>query len=342
MEGYIGKKAQQFQGFGLIVLIVLGILIFKPGILGGGTQTTQPPLNNQPPASSGSLGTVEVVGKCGQPVTFTVDLVEKYAESTSMSAQNATIVVNGEERAVRSDGGTLTLAEGDSVDIYYALDPAGSAYQASKASGVIPNCKPSVTSSDNSIFDPDGAYKLYDVQTQPTITTINLENYETLTGVGPNLSISAGATKTARNTITWTFEEGYGTLDGSTLACRFTDSQIDQAATSAVLDGKQLDVAKYVPSNTRFSLSAANQSSKFWSFPAIDGKAQSSSTLDVKIKGDDTSQPTSATNFSCEVKDADYYKTDGGQYMIDVEDRDDNSEVGRAASVELSFNIALS
>lgn len=340
MEGSIGKKAQQLSGGAIILLLIVAILVFKPGILGGGTQTTQPTAQ-PPPSSGGSLGTVEVVGKCGQPVTFTVDLVEKYAESTSMSSQNATVVVNGEERAVRSDGGTLTLAEGDNVDIYYALDPAGSAYQASKASGVLPNCKPSVTSSDNTIFDPDNAYKLYDVQTQPTITTINLENYETLNGVGTNLSIGAGATKTARNTITWTFEEGYGTLDGSTLACRFTDSQIDQSATSAVLDGRQLDVAKYVPSNTRFSLSAANQSSKFWSFPAIDGKTQSSSTLDLKIKGDDTNQPTTATNFSCEVKDADYYKTDGGQYMIDVEDRDDNSEVGRAASAELSFNIPL-
>lgn len=338
MEGSIGKKAQQLNLGALLVIGVIALLLFKPGILGGGTQTTQPPTQT-PPSSGGSLGTVEVVGKCGQAVTFTVDMIERYTESTSMSAQNATIVVNGGAPSIKAHGGTLTLAEGDKVIMYYAIDPAQTTYATSKAEGIIPNCKPAVKSSE-AIFSPVDSHKIYRTSTAPTTSVVNLKDYTSNPGTA--LAIAAGGRETERVTLTWAYKEGYGNADGSVLACRFTDSQIDQESTIAELDGVRLGSAKYTPTNTRFSLSATNQSTKYWQVPAIDGFTKGSSILDLIIAGDSNSQPTGATNFSCEVKDTDYYQHNDGSFKIDVEDRDDNSEIGRSAANEIAFNVLLS
>lgn len=327
MEGFKGKKAQQISGMGLILLIALGILLFKPSILGGGTQSTQTPIPTQTQTGS-SLGTVEVVGKCGQSVTLTADMVEKYAESTSMSAQNVTILVNGAETGTRSDGGTVTVKEGDKITLFYAVDPAGTGYMASKAEGTIPNCAPAVLTSDNSVFDPDDAHKLYDTSTQPTVTIINDDQ---TTNPGTAQAIGTGATRHVTVKLYPAFEQGYGhPSGGNTLSCRFTDSQIDQAGTTISLGGKALPEATYVPSSTVFATSATNQSTKHWAVSFLDGKVNTVAEFDFGIKGDDTNEPTATTNFSCSLLDVDYYKSDAGEYKLDVEDRDDNTNIGRA------------
>lgn len=329
MEGFIGKKAQQkLSGGAIVLLIVVGILVFKPSILSGlgGAQATQPADTGV--ATGGSLGTVEVVGKCGQSVTLTADMVEKYAEATSMSGQNVTILVNGAEVGTRSDGGTVTVKEGDKITLFYAVDPAGTGYMASKAEGVIPNCAPAVLTSDNDVFNPDDAYKLYDISTQPSVTIINDDQ---TTNPGTAQAIGQGATRHVTVKLYPAFEQGYGHPEGgNTLSCRFTDSQIDQAGTTVSLGGKSLPAATYVPSSTVFSVSATNQSTKYWAVPFLDGKVNTVSEFDFGIKGDDTNEPTATTNFSCILHDVDYYKNDAGMYLLDVEDRDDNTNIGRA------------
>jgi len=332
-----GKRAQQVKGGVIILLAVLGILAFKPevfsGILGKQAATDS---GQGTTGSGGSLGTVEVVGKCGQSVTLTSDMVERYSESTSMSTQNVTIVVNGAEISTRADGGTETVKEGDVVELYYSLDPAGNTYAASYAKGTIPNCAPAVKTSDNSIFSPVDAWKLYRQSTQPTVTILNDDSTTQPTAQ----ALGVGQTRHMTMKFYPAYEQGYGTADGSTLACRFTDSQIDQAGTTISLDGAPLADAKYVPSQTIFSVTATNQSTKYWHVPAIDGKAKTIMEFDLGLKGDDTNEPVAATNFSCVFLDTDYYKTDSGQYKIDVEDRDDNTGIGRAT--DFGVNILLS
>ena len=64
--------------------------------------------------------------------------------------------------------------------------------------------------------------------------------------------------------------------------------------------------------------------------------------LSIGIKGDDTNQPTATTNFSCSTFGTDYYEADDGSIKIDVEDRDDNTKIGRTAANEFSFEVLLS
>lgn len=333
------KRGAQMNILGIILVIVLAVAILNPSVVQNFLGKKQATAEVKEP-SGATLGTVEVVGKCGQAVTLTNDMIARYTESTSMTAQNATIVVNGGAPSTKSHGGTLTVAEGDKVEIYYALDPAQTSYGAAKAVGVIPNCKPAVKTSDNTIFSPVDAHKVYATSSTVSVGKTNLKDYS----VNPTsaLAIAAGGRETVRVTLTWPYKEGYGTVDGSTLACRFTDANIDQENTVAVLDGNNLGSAKYTPSNTIFALSAVNQSAKYWAFPAIDGYTKTSSILDLIIAGDSNQQPVGETNFSCAIKDTDYYQHNDGSFKIGVEDADDNSEIGRSTTNEVAFNILLS
>lgn len=348
MGGFIRhKKGEQIKLGTIAIVIVLIVVLSQGGFLKNifGAQSTQPPPQQQSqPQTGGNLGTVEVVGKCGQSVTLTADMVEKYAESTSMSAQNVTILVNGAEAGVRSDGGTLTVKEGDKITLFYAVDPAGNTYMASKAEGIVPNCAPAILTSDNAIFDPDDAHKLYKMNTQPTSTIINDDQ-----SLNPSSAqaIGTGATRHLTVKLYPAFEQGYGhPQGGGTMSCRFTDSQIDQAGTTVSLlntiQGMSgaLPPAVYEPSSTVFATTATNQSTKHWKMPFVDGKTDTVVQLDLGIKGDDTNEPTSATNFSCVWHDVDIYKTDAGEYKLDVEDRDDNTNIGRAT--DFGINVLLS
>jgi len=292
---------------------------------------------------------IEVVTEkaCGS-TTMTVDFIKKYSSSTSMTAQNATIYTDGEFQTV-SEGSTFTAQGGSVLNVYNALDPAQTTYYASHATGTIPCTGQTArfATSDKTFMKAgslagalqDPVSELFTSSTAPTAPTVY--NKKTLVALSTTaLAIGVGGTETARAYLDWTNEEGYGVADGNTLACRFTDSEIDQSETNAILDGQPLGVAKYIPSMTKFPLSAANQSAKYWAFPAIDGKKTPTSTLDITINGDDTNQPTAAGNFSCEIIDTDLFVTDNGKVAIGVEDSDDNSNVGR--STEYLINIPMS
>ena len=284
---------------------------------------------------------------CGA-VTYTVDFSKKYSQSTDMTAQNATVYINGNELGVYSEGGTFNAQGGDMLNVYYALNDLGNTYYAAHASGTVPCTGTSdsrlVTSNSLGAGSLAGAmqnpvHEVYTSSTAPSEPSVY--NKKTLTALTSTaLAIGVGGTETARAYLDWTNEEGYGVVDGNTLACRFTDSRIDQANCRAILDGTELGPAKYIPSLTKFATSAANQSTKYWSFPAIDGKKTQSSTLDLVIKGDDTNQPEAHTNYSCEIIDTDLFVTDDGKVKVGIEDSDDNSNVGR--STEYKINVPLS
>lgn len=334
------SKSAKMTGGAWLLVIVIGALFLNAN----GTINLGGLLGSATGSGSGTTTTVTTTGiPCTQSTTLTVNMVERYSESTSMSGQNATVFVNGVNKGVIASAGTMTVSDGDKVTVYYAADPAATGYAAAKSEGTISGCPASVSTGDDKTF-PDqvlgaSAYKLYDITNAPTASLVNLRDYTANPGTA--LSITAGGKETLRTTITWASKEGYGVADGSTLACRFTDSQIDQGETQAVLDGVTLGSAKYIPSATSFALSATNQSVKYWAVPAIDGKVKTSSVLDIVIAGDSNSQPTAATNFSCSLKDSDYFQDNNGNFAIGVEDSDDQAEVGKPASAELSINALL-
>lgn len=312
-----------------------------------------------PPGVEAEPTVVEVIstGTCDDSVTLTVDFAEKYAESTDVTAQNATIFVRsksstddlGTRRGVFSEGSTLTVSQGDFINIFPALENTQTTYLASHIVGQIPCDTRAIATSDpafkkgsmmkSGVVKEGEQAKVYRSSTASTVVAYNEDTNANLETTA--LAIGTGGRETAKVVIKWAYEQGYGIADGNTLACRFTDQDIDQAETTASLGGTMLtSPAKYQPSNTRFALSAANQSAKYWDFPAIDGRVTSSSTLILSIKGDATNQPTVGTNFSCEISDTDLFETDLGKVAIGVEDSDDNSNVGR--STEVLINIPVS
>lgn len=283
---------------------------------------------------------------CGS-TTMTMDFQDKYSASTDMSSYNGTVFIDGKKQGIVGEGSTFTSNGGKTLNVYYALDDFGNNYYASHASGEIPCTGQSASFLTSDILSGGSLagelqkaepYKLYKSQTAPTVTVYNDENNDVLTTTP--LSITAGASKTARVVINWEYEEGYGVVDGNTLACRYTDSQIDQSGMVATLDGATLGPAKYVPSNTRFGLSASNESTKFWAFPSIDAKTTTQSVLKLRIKGDENNGPTARTNVSCEIIDTDLFETDSGSIGVGVEDSDDNTNVGRSTEIIIPIPVS--
>ena len=295
---------------------------------------------------------VKVTGEkaCGS-TTMTMDFEEKYAQSTGMTAQNGTIYItsNGEvsEKGTFSEGGTFTAQGGDVLDVYYALDPAQTTYYASHATGKIPCTGQTAAFSTSSILEKgnlagtlqDPAHKVFRADTGLTVTIINDDNTQNIgsSTTGKNQSVGAGETVNLEVRLKPTFERGYGVAKGSTLACQFNDSAWDQSKSEVSLDGNVLPVAEFTPTSSRFPLVHTDFTSKYWQVPPIDGKLKSRLDFIFNVKGDDTNQPTNGgrmgnavdgANWNCSLLDTDLYKNDDGLIKADVEDRDDNSEVG--------------
>ena len=298
---------------------------------------------------------VETDKACGS-TTMTVDFEVAHKSGTDVTAQNATVFLNGAKKGVFSEGGTFTVNGGDELRVYNALDPAQTDYLASHSEGKVP-CTgqtaafvTSLTSYDGNDFmtvgsgsDLQAVGKIYESNSAATTPTILNDDFTTQPATAQ--AISTGQTRHITVKLFPVFEEGYGVADGSTLACRMTDADVDQSAVSISMNGKVLGDAKYLPSQTNFGVSATNQTTRYWHIPAIDGAVTSVALLDIGVKADDNKDPEAAFNFSCATFGTDYYEADDGSVKIDVEDRDDDSKIGRTAANELgadTFNLVFS
>lgn len=284
---------------------------------------------------------------CGS-TTMTVDFRKKYAASTDMTSQNATVYINGDEKGVISEGSTFTAQGGDMLTVYYALDaPTTTTYYAEKVSGEIPCTGQTAAFMTSAILSGD--HEVYEADTGLSVTIMNTDSTQNAGSAGStsgsNQSISTGQTKKIDIELSPTYEDGYGVADGSTLACQFNDTVWDQSEFVASLGGSVLGEAKYVPSSTRFPVVSTDFTTKYWAFPAIDGKTTTELDILLSVKADDTNQPVGegadshvmGANINCTLFDTDYYVTDDGEVKIDIEDRDDNSNIG--SSTDFAFSI---
>ena len=281
---------------------------------------------------------VEADKACGS-TTMTVDYEVAHKSGTDVTAQNATVFINGARKGIFSEGGTFTAQGGDKLTVYNALDPAQTTYLASKATGTIP-CTGQTAAFMTSASFMEGSSVVYESDSAASAETVINDDYTANPGTA--LSLGAGETKVATVRLKPVYEEGYGMADGNTIACRLTDSQLDQAKVTIQSGGSLLGAAKYIPSSTNFAVSATNQTTKYWALQAIDGADTSSVELLMAIKSDDTNQATADTNVSCQTFGTDYYEADDGSIKIDVEDRDDNSKIGRTTANEFAWEILLS
>ena len=106
------------------------------------------------------------------------------------------------------------------------------------------------------------------------------------------------------------------------------------------MGGVALVVGKFTPSQRVFATTGTKQSTIYWHVPVIDGKVNTVLDFDFGIKGDDTNEPTGATNFSCVFHDTDWFKADTGEFRVDVEDRDDNTNIGRGTDFGINFLLS--
>lgn len=294
---------------------------------------------------------------CGS-TTMTMDFSKKYSQSTSMTAQNGTVYINGMEKGVTSEGSTFTAQGGNGLNIYYALDPAQTTYYASHASGKIPctgqtaafltsqaeyDGKPFMQKGSLAGALQDPPHEVYATDTALSVTILNADNVlNTFGGGSTDQAITTGQTRNLKVDLFATFEKGYGVADGNTLACQFNDTAWDQSQCEVSLNGKILPNAKYVPSTTRFPLTDTSRTTKMWALPAIDGAKTSELNLRFNVKADDTNQPSNGNgaDWNCTVFDTDLYQTDSGNVAVDVEDRDDNSNIGTTS--DFAFALGFS
>lgn len=334
----------------LIGLFIFGALAMVPGTV----------INNmifateEGPDGGPAVTEIKVTADkaCGS-TTMTMDFKKKYSASTDLTAQNGTVFINGEEKGIFDEAGTFTAQGGDVLNVYYAIDPAQTTYYASHATGMIPCTGQTAAFATSADFMKAGEnagtlqsppHAVYQTDATMTATIINPDN--TLNSeTGSNVTMSAGQTRKIKVTIYPTFEDGYGVAGGNTLACQFNDTVYDQAEASVSLDGKVLtSPATYVPSNTRFPMLETSNTALTWDVPAVDGAVSGDLNFVISIKADNDNAPTQGAttggpDWNCTLFDTDLYQTDAGEVKVDVEDRDDNSNIGTTSDFAFNINV---
>ena len=288
----------------------------------------------------GKITTSTTIKLCSSSATITIDFFDKYMQTESMKGQKAVIYVNGLKKGTFVEGETKTalLCDEDKIDIYYVLDPSQNVYYVSHASGKIPNIAGTMDFFLTSFFPkgklsgvlqntPEGLYKI-DMRMSTTIINQDF----TLNSRTQPQDFTVGKTKKVTVKLFPTFNRGYGVVDGSTLACQFTNSEWDETNSKVLLNGQTLAFAKYIPSSKLFPIISGNIA-KYLKFPAVDGKITSNLDLTFSMKSTDN-QPS---NWDCVIFDTDIYEKDDGTVRIGIEDSDDNTNIGSKTDVKFTI-----
>ena len=345
----------------MLTLVLGGILVF---VLFGGSFGTV----NQSAAGGSSAGdsavpagnVVQVVGApCTQATTLTASVIRRYTE-VAQTAQNVTILQNGNLRATVSHGSTTSVQSGtnaDTLDLYSALQ--ATTFYARHLQGKISTCTASATTGDAvfkevddatvggakvSYTDASGLFasapnKVVQMDTAPTITVTNPTQSDSQTATnevtGENLTIGTGGVGSVEITIKPTINTGWG-VNGNILACQYPSSMYDSTnGVQPSVGGSALEVSSVSPSNINFVLIQANNTVKSWKFQGLDGRKTSSLKVDVTLQADTNHDPASILDrVNCTVFDTNFYqKQQTGAYVLDIENRDTNADLGGANNI---------
>jgi len=321
----MNKKAEaNFQNF-MLGLLVVGFFVFLyssgslQAVTGGDAPVVQPTV-------------IKVEGACGvDSTTLTVNLEKKYSQSTSMSAENSTIVVNGAEVSTKAHGSSQTVSPGNKVDIYNAL--YSNTYYTSKASGIVP-CEGAIyTSTSNGWLSPKDAHKVIQMEAATASSTlfsvVNNDGTSTnFPGGTTAQAIAAGQTKKYTITLTPTFEDGIG-VDGNVYSCQYNTTAYDNENPLRLTSGGANLPSAANPSNTLWTSISTDHSKMSWALPTFDGGVVSEYKMELFTKADGNYNPNAGGgDVNCTLFDTDYFKTDSGEFKTGIEDSDDNSDVG--------------
>src|SRR3990167_839909 len=343
-----------------IGLVLLGVyLAFSSGLIGGSASQAATGTG----ADSGSVpagNIVQVVGApCTQATTLTASVIRRYTEA-AQTAQNVTILQNGNLRATVAHGSTTTVqsgANGDTLDLFPALQ--ATTFYARHLQGKLTTCTGSATTGDASFKEVDdptvggakvtyseasgifasATNKVVQMDTAPTISVTNPTESNSQTGTnelsGNNLTIGTGGTGSVKVNIQPTINTGWG-INGNVLVCQFPSAMYDSVNPLVPsVNGATLDSTETKLSSNNYALIAANSTVRAWKMMGIDGRKNSQIDLDMRIYADVNHDPASLIDrINCTVADTNFYqKQQTGAYVLDIENRDTSADLGGANTV---------
>lgn len=346
----------------IVVAIVYIAFFYQGGLFKGGIIPTQSGASGDT-SQANPTSTVQIVGApCTQATTLTVSTVRRYTE-VAQTGENATILQNGVLKGTFAHLGTTTVqsgANGDNLELFPGLQ--STTFYPRHFKGKITTCTGAATTGDVQYFtevndatvggakitynDADGIYsaspnKLVQIDTSPTITIVNDGQANQNTGgqgqgTGSNLTIGTGGSGSVTVKLSPGANSGWG-VNGNVLACQFPAAVYDSANPLIVTvpGSGVLQPASITPSSTRYPLINANNTVKTYQFPGIDSRKTGDLTFSVKPTADQNHDPAGANDrINCTLADVSYYqKQNSGAYVLDIENRDTNVELGGANTV---------
>lgn len=357
------NKSGKMDALGVILIVLAAVLVFQSGALNnlfpasagsGGTGT------GGGTGAGTSTSTVTVVGApCTQSTTLTVSTVRRYTE-VAQTAQNATILQNSVLKGTIAHGSSTTVQSGsnaDELEIFPGLQ--STTFYPRRMKGKLTTCTGSATTGDQSFVEvddttPGGAKikygddtglfvkspnKLVQIETAPTITIVNDGQADSQTDLnqvsGENLSIGSGASGSVTVKYSPSANVGWG-IHGNVLACQYPSGTYDPTNPIRVtVNGAVLDEADVKPSSTVWALIQSNNTVKSFKFPGIDARKTGDLLFSVKMTADPNDDPASILDrINCTIADVSYYqKQNTGAYVLDIENRDTNVDLGGANTI---------
>ena len=328
------------------------------------------------PASDGGAApaenTVKLVGApCTQGTTLTSSVVRRYTE-VAQTTQNITILQNGVLKGTIAHGSTTTVqsgTNGDSLDLFVGLE--STTFYPRHFTGKIDTCTASATTGDAQFFteandasvggskivyaDEAGLFsespnKLVQIDTAPTVLITNDGQSNQNNGATPssndggkNLTIGTGSSGAVTIKLSPSANTGWG-VNGNVLACQFPSAVYDSVTPLKVqiVNGEILSETDVKPSNTRYPLIQSNNTVKAYKFPGLDARKTGDLYFNIKATADANHDPAGVLDrINCTIADTSYYqKQNSGEYVLDIENRDTNVDLGGANTV-YDFEIGV-
>lgn len=356
---------EQMGALIVIALILLGIWLYSGGVPtqsgtdSGGTQQQ-------------SGNTVEIVGApCTQGTTLTSSVVRRYTDA-AQSSENVTILQNGVLKGTITHGSTTTVqsgVNGDTLDLYVGLE--STTFYPRHFQGKISTCTASATTGDSMYFtevndatvggtkvtysDATGLFavapnKLVQIDTAPAISVVNDGQANQNNGATPatsiggqaNLTIGQGGSGSVTVKLSPSANTAWGAL-GNILECQFPQAVYDSANPIIVtVDGSVAPETNVKSSSQIYPLIAANSTIKAFKFPALDARKTGDKTFSMKFTADANHDPSGVGDrINCTIADVSYYqRQNDGAYVLDIENRDANTDLGGANTV-YDFEIGV-
>lgn len=357
---FLDSKLAKANGALIGIFVLIGALFYFGGGMGAVTQSGTP--TGSGGAATPAANTVTIVGApCTQGTTLTASVVRRYTE-VAQTTQNITILQNGVLRSTTAHGSTITVqsgSNGDTLDLYAGL--ASTTFYPRHLKGKIETCTSSATTGDTvfkevvdatvggeriSYAAETGLFaaapnKLVQIETAPTITIVNDGQANAQTDLnevsGANLTIGSGGSGSVTVKFSPSANVGWGVVGGNVLACQYPSAIYDPTNPMrvTVVGGGVLEEASVKPSSITYPLIQANNSVKSFKFPALDARKNGDVSFTVKLTADPNRDPSGRVDrVNCTTADVSYYqKQNTGEYVLDIENRDTNVDLGGATTV---------